>query len=478
MRHLLPARTCDRLGSRASAYPREKDQKMENIAGKSYSIPSKIHAGWNYLTSRPWDDNAENLETRDYAFNRHSMNLPVLTDARDDVPGIGNVSPYDNGVVSVGTDNLEVRLVQGIPDTFRDVIGRATRATIGVEPGEYVEDRDADEMLKGGLQTALEDAVVVFEVRGVSRTCTHQLVRTRKAAFHQQSQRASFMGTAPEVRMPESVWRNERARAAFLAATRAAHQAYAIACDEDIAYQDARFILPEGTATYIMLEYPLRTFIDTYNYRGCFMFQWEIGHVFRECRRVLVEAYPWLEPHIKISCERTHGAKDGKLPLHNHPNPESVAHTCTFQGWESVEGQCPFPWARDSNRQYQPREDLLIKRDREKLPPPPRYSPEPKWVEKTEEGWREAERAKAAHPSNNPGVRVKIVEKDGEETDGPEWITREDGAHEVRDEEAGWVTCPSCSPRPGRMYIWTETAMGSHGSKYRLCNTCGYREDL
>jgi hypothetical protein len=81
------------------------------------------------------------------------------------------------------------------------------------------------------------------------------------------------------------------------------------------------------------------------------MFQWEIVAVMRECRRLLVEAYPWLEPYIKISCEKTSGSKDKNL-FGPYVDQEPYAHTCTFQGWERVEGQCDFPWARDSNRSF------------------------------------------------------------------------------------------------------------------------------
>lgn len=431
---------------------------MGKIRDNAYPLPHVREGGHDayYQTSRPWQDDTEDLETRDWAFNRHSMNLPLAL-IGDDEGGIGNVSPFDNGVISVGTDNIEVRLVQGIPETFRDVIARATKATIGVEPGEFVDDRDADEMMKGGLQTALEDAVVVFEVRGVSRTCTHQLVRTRKAAFHQQSQRASFMGEFPEVRMPESVWRKPEAREAFLRAVEAAHEAYNVACEYDVAYQDARFILPEGTATYIMLEYPLRTFIDTYNYRGCYMFQWEIGRVFRECRRVLVEAYPWLEPHIKISCERTHGAKDeGEFGGEPH-EAGAFAHTCTFQGWESVEGQCPFPWARDSNRQYQPREDLLIKRE-----------PKDDGMGGHDAWRREREEPDARWTGPTPlGGRLPTSERDVRDVPG---VTT------VENEEAGGVMCPACESNQMDAYdILNDGLAIKH---YRVCDECGYREDI
>jgi hypothetical protein len=145
----------------------------------------------------------------------------------------------------------------------------------------------------------------------------------------------------------------------------------------DVSYQDARYVLPEGTTNYIMLEYPLREFINVYAYRGCAMFQWEIVSVMRACREILVGAYPFLEPYVKISCEKTHGAKDAGVRVTcptcggdggdlddsskvcdecngagTISDPQSIAHTCTFQGWESVEGQCPFPWARESNRSF------------------------------------------------------------------------------------------------------------------------------
>lgn len=284
----------------------------------------------HYRVSRDLTDFRETNLLRDVAFNRHSMN-----DGH-------HVSPLDNAQIQVGTDGIEVRLVQPIDEEmFKRVISMATRATIGLDlSGKTIADllsddkRDWEEMLKGGLQTALETSVIVFAVSGVSRTCTHQLVRSRKASFHQQSQRASYYGDAPEARMPESVWRNVRAREAWLLAKEASDLAYRVACEEDISYQDARYALLEGTDNYIMLEYSVREFLNVFAYRGCSMFSWEIVHVMRECRRLLLEAHPWMEPYVKISCE------NGKR--------------CTFQGWETVEGQCDFPWAKEDNRTFQP----------------------------------------------------------------------------------------------------------------------------
>lgn len=291
-----------------------------------------------YEFSRDVNDNRRTNLLRDVAFNRHSMN-----DGH-------HVSPLDNGKVQIGDDGIEVRLVQPVDEAnFKRVMSMATRATIGLDlSGKTMDDllaednRDWEEMLKGGLQTALETAVIVFAVSGVSRTCTHQLVRSRRASFHQQSQRASYYGDQPEARMPESVWLNERARDAWLDAKWASDYAYRVACEEDISYQDARYVLLEGTDNYIMCEYSVREFMNVFAYRGCSMFSWEIVSVMRQMRALLVEAHPWLEPYVKISCENS--------------------KRCTFQGWETVEGQCDFPWAQEENRTFKPEFHKIARR--------------------------------------------------------------------------------------------------------------------
>jgi thymidylate synthase (FAD) len=305
-----------------------------------------------YEATRAWDDHGETPLLKDVAFNRHSKN-----DGH-------HVSPYDSARIDVGDDEIVVNMVQGLHPDMEKVLSKATRATIGINLRVHDEDtRDWEEMLQGGLQTALESQVIVFEVSGVSRACTHQIVRSRRASFHQQSMRASYYGGQPEFRIPESVWNlSDETRNLWFDAIRAAHRAYRATCEEDASYQDARYILPEGTTNYILCEYTLREFMNVYAYRGCSMFQWEIVTVMRMMRQILVERYPFLEPYIKISCEKTKGALDSEAIERDWSETTGEAtgtipagftdHHCTFQGWERVEGQCPFPWARESNRSF------------------------------------------------------------------------------------------------------------------------------
>lgn len=279
---------------------------------------------------------------------------PVLTDRafNDHHKNDGShVSPYDNGVAHVGTEGLQVKLIQGIDEEqFKRFLAKAARATTGWAVGEEPDPEDADEMMRGGLQSGLESQVVIFEVTGASRALTHQLVRSRRAAFHQQSQRATWYGDQPDVRMPLSVYKNTKARKAFQEATEAAWRAYRIACDEGVSYQDARYALPEATTNYILCEYSVREFLAVYAYRACSMFLWEMVDCMRKMGDALGEAHPFLKPYIKISCE-----KSAPNTIYEEDGGEQrYSHRCTFQGWESVEGQCDKPWARQDNRVFLP----------------------------------------------------------------------------------------------------------------------------
>ena len=75
-------------------------------------------------------------------------------------------------------------------------------------------------IVKSGHHSALEHAVFSFAVDGVSRACTHQLVRHRVASYNQQSQRYVNFSAADSFVVPPSVSANAEAKAIFLEAMR------------------------------------------------------------------------------------------------------------------------------------------------------------------------------------------------------------------------------------------------------------------
>jgi hypothetical protein len=242
-------------------------------------------------------------------------------------------SPSDTGMVQVGNDGLELALVQDFRDMDLFTISKyAQSASVGA-PLSEIATQDPEGFLQGGLAgQSLEDIRIAFALHGASRVLTHQLVRTRQAAFKQQSQRDCWYGDMPEFRMPETIWADPELRDDWITVLREIHAVYNKSVQRDIPYEDARYILPEGTTNFILCEYSLRTFIDLYAYRGCVMFQSEMVAVMRAMRMLLVGRHNYLDRYIRISCE----------PIEK----------CTFQGRELVEGTCSFEWAREDNRTH------------------------------------------------------------------------------------------------------------------------------
>ena len=266
--------------------------------------------------------------------------------------GVGSAA----GRIDMGNENLKVKmLIWPDEQQFKMAVYKATLATRGgdVDDATEIDPVVVEDAFKGGLNQCLEWVTTVFEISGVSRGLTHELVRTRKASFAQQSMRHTDMGD-PAMRMPaeiaeeydkpvNDVRHNVGTRGgAWEESIAQSKRAYAALIDADVPYQDARTVLPIATETYIIAEYPLSEFLGTYAYRACHMFYPEIVALFGLMKEALVEKCPWLAEYILIGCEKTAPSN-------------GLEHMCTYQGWERVEGHCPLAWAKEDNRVFKSR---------------------------------------------------------------------------------------------------------------------------
>ena len=249
-----------------------------------------------------------------------------------------HVSPLGDGKIDRQFSGIEVMLLHWPDETnFKEMVYKASTATRGNKLEEKKWDpKVVDDAFKGGLNQCLEWETVVFEISGVSRGLTHELVRTRKASFAQQSMRHTNMGI-PAMRLPAEIANNPEAKRIWVKAIETSQIAYRGLVELDIPFQDARTVLPIATETYVIASYPLGEFLNTYAYRACEMFYPEMVYLFRVMKDTLLTECSWLRPYVLISCEKT-GPKGPHL------------HQCTYQGWERVEGHCTFPWAKEENR--------------------------------------------------------------------------------------------------------------------------------
>jgi thymidylate synthase (FAD) len=123
----------------------------------------------------------------------------------------------------------------------------------------------------------LEHICVTLMAGGISRTASHQLVRHRIASYAQLSGRE---GQGMYTVCPPSIRDNVAARAIFHTIDAHARSAYEELISLGMPAEDARFILPHGQATNLVMTFNGRAIIEAARKRLCGRAQWEIRALF------------------------------------------------------------------------------------------------------------------------------------------------------------------------------------------------------
>ncbi|MBP8744816.1 MAG: FAD-dependent thymidylate synthase [Syntrophorhabdus sp.] len=134
-----------------------------------------------------------------------------------------------------------------------------------------------------GHLSPVEHASFTFVVEGISRACSHQLVRHRLASYSQQSQRYVNEKEFDYI-MPPSIKENGEMKAHFEKMMEEMQQSYSYFADKlaqlghstESAREDARFVLPNATETKIMITMNARELLHFFRQRLCNRAQWEI----------------------------------------------------------------------------------------------------------------------------------------------------------------------------------------------------------
>ena len=141
---------------------------------------------------------------------------------------------------------------------------------------------------KGHLAT-LRFAHAVFHVSGISRTCSHQFVRSKHLDFLQRSQRYCSEKTTEFV-IPESLKDDPEVLYQF------AKQQYLYnnLIQAGVKKEDARFVLPEATTTELIVTGNFQAWLDFIALRADKHAQWEIREVAKTINNILSEHAPGL----------------------------------------------------------------------------------------------------------------------------------------------------------------------------------------
>src|ERR1022692_912411 len=115
--------------------------------------------------------------------------------------------------------------------------------------------KTVDRVRTAGHHSTLEHNIYVFGVTGLSRAASHQLVRHRHLQFDQQSQRyLAFKNAEFPFVKPKRIASLPEVSARFDALMHAAGLAYQAMLPAGIPSEDARFVLPNATASQLVLS--------------------------------------------------------------------------------------------------------------------------------------------------------------------------------------------------------------------------------
>ncbi len=131
---------------------------------------------------------------------------------------------------------------------------------------------------RAGHGSVLEHVSVTFKAEGISRACSHQLVRHRMASYVQESQRYTHVNVNGDdwYVMPPCFALDGDAEDFFSDAMSGCAFAYQSALDSGERPEDARYLLPEATKTSINVTMNLRELESFYFLRSDKHAQWEI----------------------------------------------------------------------------------------------------------------------------------------------------------------------------------------------------------
>lgn len=172
-------------------------------------------------------------------------------------------------------------------------------------------------VLNSGHQSIAEHVYFTFAIEGISRACSHQLVRHRHCTFSQQSQRYVeikesyedlcnvYEGAASTARITDKYFVpcNDGMSGLKYAELATLKEYRRLIEEEEMKPEDARAILPNATLTNITMSYNYRELIHMCHLRLCTRAQKEIRDLFKEIVKQVKEQEPKLAQYLVPQCE-------------------------------------------------------------------------------------------------------------------------------------------------------------------------------
>lgn len=187
-----------------------------------------------------------------------------------------------------------------------------------------------------GHESVMEHASFTFAIEGISRACSHQLVRHRIASYSQKSQRY-VNENGFEYILPPEIEASPEAKVEFEKQMKCVTECYEKIADiltakhtaslieaglsekdaaskaRKMANEDARFVLPNACETKIVVTMNVRSLFNFFKHRCCNRAQWEIRELANEMLRLCLETAPNVFKYTGPACFTTGKCPEGKM---------------------------------------------------------------------------------------------------------------------------------------------------------------------
>ena len=227
---------------------------------------------------------------------------------------------------------MKVKLLSHTPQPEKviSMVAKLCYSSVGVEGiEENLTEESVDKFLNMliniGHESPLEHVSFTFAVEGISRACSHQIVRHRIASYSQQSQRYVKLDQFEYI-IPHEINEIEEARELFIDSMNKDQQVYDKLVDilfekhynnlikygknekeaksqaEKKAIEDARYVFPNACETKMVFTMNTRSLYNFLDHRCCERAQWEIRELAIEMLRQLKEVAPILFKNSGPNC--------------------------------------------------------------------------------------------------------------------------------------------------------------------------------
>ena len=165
----------------------------------------------------------------------------------------------------------------------------------------------ADKCRQSGHMSVFEHVSYTFMIDGISRACSHHLVRHRLASFTQASQRhvkPNKNVSPPGLNIIQSgIWAE---------AMKSAYDSYEELIKLGVSLEDARSVLPNAASTTLVMTMNARELAHFLELRLCNKAQTEIRELAQEIHKLAKEHFPLLFEHVGAPCFMTGECRESK----------------------------------------------------------------------------------------------------------------------------------------------------------------------